>query len=122
MFDSKIKHFENNKTNSITIDYDVNNALYGENYNDSFYRAHSDAIGEVNLWRAVLLQALIDLKTKSKKRRMQPAKKDAYDFFTNKENEEAVILICECARISYGKLKRAVNEIIKSQNLHEVFR
>lgn len=119
MFELKIKHFEKNKTNSATCIQDVNNGIYRENYND---RMHKDAIGEVNLWRAVLLQALIDLKTKSKKKRMQPTKKEAYEFFTNKENEEVVILICDCARISYGKLKRAVNEIIKSQNLHEVFR
>ena len=116
---TNLKHFEKSKINFITAN-EVNKSYYGD-YAEYYRRECEDAVGEINLWRAVLLQALINLKTKSKKRRMQPAKKEAYEWFTKKENAEEVMIICECAEVSYGKVMNAVNDIVKSQKLNEVF-
>ena len=114
-----VKYQSEKKINFITAD-EVNKSYYGD-YFEYYKRECEDAVGEINLWRAVLLQALINLKTKSKKRRMQPSKKEAYDWFTKKENEEEVMVVCECAEVSFGKVKKIVQEIVKSQNLNEVF-
>ena len=99
---------------------DVESSYYGD-YLSYYEDNYKDAIGEINLWRAVLLQALIDLKTRSKKRRMQPKKKDAYDWFTKEENKEEVEIVCDCAGISYGKIQNIVNKIVRDDNLHAIF-
>ncbi len=120
MFNFKNNLLKKQNTNFIKTDA-VNSSYYGD-YIDYYKRECDDAIGEINLWRAVLLQALIDLKTKTKKKRFQPIKKEAYDWFSKKENQEEVKVICDCAGISYAKVQKVANEIIKKDHLDEIYR
>ena len=80
-----------------------------------FGRVESDnreLLGEIALWRAVLLQAFIDLKSKSKKKRNQPIIQEAKNWFLNK-NQENVIDICDMANCSYNLVKNTANDILK---------
>ena len=45
----------------------VNSSYYGE-YSSYYNSDNRELLGEIALWRAVLLQAFIDLKSKSKKK------------------------------------------------------
>lgn len=67
--------------------------------------------GEVALWRAVVLQQLIDLKSQSKKRRNQQTKKNAYNWFMREENDDDVKEICDYADYNYNDVKKIACEL-----------
>ena len=67
--------------------------------------------GEVALWRAVVLQQLIDLKSQSKKRRNQQTKKNAYNWFMRDENDDDVKEICDYADYNYNDVKKIAGEL-----------
>lgn len=67
--------------------------------------------GEVGLWRAVILQQLIDLKSQSKKRRNQQVKKNAYNWFFREENEDDILEICDYADYDYHDVKQIAHEL-----------
>ncbi len=90
---------------------DVNCSYYG-NYADYISDEYVYIGGEIALWRAVLLQSFIDLKSKSKKKRNQPFKKEAYNWFTKKENENDVREVCSYADYDYRTIKTIADEII----------
>ena len=89
---------------------DIANDLHCCIYND--YNNNSSIAGEIALWRAVLLQALIDLKSQSRKKRNQPSKKAAYNWFTKDENDADVRAVCFFARYDYKIVKQLADEII----------
>ena len=89
----------------------VNSSYYGE-YSSYYNSDNRELLGEIALWRAVLLQAFIDLKSKSKKKRNQPIIQEAKNWFLNK-NQENVIDICDMANCSYNLVKNTANDILK---------
>ena len=89
----------------------VNASYYGE-YDGCYESDNRELLGEIALWRAVLLQAFIDLKSKSKKKRNQPIIQEAKNWFLNK-NQENVIDICDMANCSYNLVKNTANDILK---------
>ena len=89
----------------------VNSSYYGD-YDGCYESDNRELLGEIALWRAVLLQAFIDLKSKSKKKRNQPIIQEAKNWFLNK-NQENVIDICDMANCSYNLVKNTANDILK---------
>lgn len=92
------------------ISNDAVNCSYYGNYTNYISDEYVHVGGEIALWRAVLLQAIIDLKSKSKKKRNQPLKKEAYNWFTNEEYE--VKAVCSYADYDYRTVKNLTNKII----------
>lgn len=89
---------------------EVNNSYYGDYY--SYEEKQFDNVaGAVALWRAVLLQAFIDLKSQSKKKRNQPIKNEAYRWF-NSANQNQVKMVCQLAKYNYNDVKKCFNKII----------
>ena len=86
---------------------------YGINVSHSCNRdaENSKIRGEVALWRAVVLQQLIDLKSQSKKRRNQQTKKNAYNWLMKEDNEDDVREICDYADYDYNDVKKIAREL-----------
>src|SRR5574344_728215 len=106
-------YFDNNFYDNSISESDVNGSYYGDytSYNE---REYSCIAGEVALWRAVLLQSLIDLKTQSKKRRNKKVKQDAIDWFTKKENKPDVMAVCRYAKYEYRQVSNFVNDFLNN--------
>lgn len=94
----------------------VNGSYYGDYY-DYEEREYENIAGEIALWRAVLLQSFIDLKTQSKKKRMQPIKYEAYKWFSATD-QEPVRIVCQLANYNYNEVKKCANEIIEQDFYH----
>lgn len=89
------------------------NASYYGNY-DTFYENNNcELLGEIALWRAVLLQAFIDLKSKSKKKRNQPIIQEAKKWFLNK-NQSDIMDVCSMANCNYNLVKNTADDILKT--------
>ena len=101
--------FNESLENCYITEKDINSSYYG-NYKDYIENNYS-INGYRALWRAVLLQALIDLKTQSKKQRNQPIKQEAYDWFNKKENEQDVKMVCYLADYNFNVVKELANEL-----------
>ena len=90
---------------------DVNNSYYGDYYSYE-EKEFENVSGEIALWRAVLLQAFVDLKSQSKKKRNKPIKQEAYKWF-NATNQQPVKVVCQLANYNYNEVKKCANEIMK---------
>lgn len=90
---------------------DVSSSYYGD-YKSFVENGYKEVLGEVGLWRAVLLQAFIDLKSLSKKRRNQKIIQEAKDWFSK---DEEVRTVCEMANYSYKSVKQLANQIIEQK-------
>ena len=99
------------ESDNFVIAKDVSSSYYGD-YKSFVENGYKEVLGEVGLWRAVLLQAFIDLKSLSKKRRNQKIIKEAKDWFSN---EEEVKTVCEMANYSYRSVKQLANQIIEQK-------
>ena len=99
--------------NNIQIS-EVNDSYYGNytEYNNNEYEYIS---GEVSLWKAVLLQAIIDLKTRSRKKRVLSTKIDAIKWFKTEENKEDVKEVCYRANYGYNHVMSLVNKILNEE-------
>ena len=91
----------------------VNSSYYGD-YDGCYESDNRELLGEIALWRAVLLQAFIDLKSKSKKKRNQPIIQEAKNWFLNK-NQNNVMDVCDMANCSYNLIKNTANDILKQE-------
>ena len=89
----------------------VNASYYGE-YNGRYESDNCELFGETALWRAVLLQAFIDMKSKSKKKRNKPIIQEAKKWFSN-EDQSDVKNICNMANCSYNLVKNTANDILQ---------
>ena len=89
----------------------MNSSYYGDYY-DYETAEYENIAGEIALWRAVLLQSFIDLKTQSNKKRMQPIKYEAYKWFSATD-QEPVRIVCQLANYNYNEVKKCANEIIE---------
>ena len=72
-------------------------------------------LGEIALWRAVLLQAFIDAKSKSKKNRNQTIIQDAKNWFLN-NNQDDVMDVCDMANCSYNLIKNTAKDLLQATN------
>ena len=99
--------------NNIQVN-DVNNSYYG-NYITYNEKENDYITGEVSLWKAVLLQAIIDLKTRSKKKRVLSTKIDAIKWFKNEENKEDVKEVCYRANYGYSYVMSFVNTFLDEE-------
>jgi len=93
----------------------VEKSYYGD-YNNYLEKNYASICGEVALWRAVLLQHLIDLRIKSKKQKYNSAKKEAYKWFMDEENKQDVKKVCEYAGYEYRKVMILAREIIENND------
>lgn len=88
-------------------------SYYGD-YTEYSRNDYATIGGEIALWRAVLLQYLIDLKIKSKKKKYNSVKKEAYKWFMCEENKNDVRKVCEYAGYEYRNVMSLVNDIINN--------
>ena len=93
----------------------VNESYYG-NYNEYLEHEHISIAGEVALWRAVLLQAFIDLKIKSTNKKYNLTKRKAYEWFKLQKNQQDVKEVCKLTGYEYRKVKQLAKEIIEQSN------
>ncbi len=105
--------FQENENEYITAD-EVNASYYGD-YSSYIDNKYKTILGEVGLWRAVLLQAFVDLKSKSKKKRNQNFIREAKEWFIKKENKNDIKQICEMAHYNYNSVHKLANDIIKER-------
>ena len=107
---------------SIGLDYNwinekmVNGSYYGD-YESYIKNEQVSIAGEIALWRAVLLQAFIDLKIKSKNKKYNFAKRKAYEWFKLPENQEDVKEVCRLSGYEYRQAIKLADEIIKNNRL-----
>ena len=84
---------------------------YGnENEENNINDYKNETRGEIALWRAVLLQAFIDLKTKSKKHVKKPVKREAIKWF--RVNKRDLMDVCVLADYDYNIVVKKAEEIM----------
>ena len=88
----------------------VNSSYYGDYYEYYVNDYKNETRGEVALWRAVLLQAFIDLKTKSKKHVKKPVKREAAKWF--RTNKRDLMDVCALADYDYRMVAKKAEEIL----------
>lgn len=92
----------------------VSASYYGE-YDTCYESDNRELLGEIALWRAVLLQAFIDAKSKSKKKRNQTIIQDAKNWFLN-NNQDDVMDVCDMANCSYNLIKNTAKDLLQATN------
>lgn len=81
-------------------------------YDNEYYETMPLARGEVSLWRAVVMQALIDCHTMSKRTEDQRARRDGFSWFCKKNPD--FIKVCEHANMEPDYvLRRAKDAILR---------
>ena len=88
----------------------VNSSYYGDYYEYYVNDYKNETRGEIALWRAVLLQAFIDLKTKSKKHVKKPVKREAIKWF--RVNKRDLMDVCVLADYDYNIVVKKAEEIM----------
>ena len=68
---------------------------------------------ELSLWRAVLIQALADLRLPNSNERYRLWRKQATEWFI--EADEDFIMVCECANLSPQYIRKMAYDIIAKQ-------
>ena len=91
-------------------------------YYDNYYEGASNSLlddnstslapGEIAMWRAVLLQKTIDLKSKSKKRENIKIQESAKKWFQEKTNQEMIKNICDISELNYSHFNKKIIEIL----------
>ena len=109
----ELQLFTNSQEQHITEDM-MNCSYYGD-YTEYAKNEYSAIAGEVALWRAVLLQAFIDLKVKSKNKKYDHARRKAYEWFKLPKNQQDVKEVCNMAGYEYRKVQQLADEIIEMQ-------
>ena len=97
------------ENNIISLD-SVNSSYYGDYYEYYVNDYKNETRGEIALWRAVLLQAFIDLKTKSKKHVKKPIKREAVKWF--RANKRDLMDVCALADYDYHMVAKKAEEIL----------
>ncbi|MEM6823013.1 MAG: hypothetical protein AAF558_13870 [Verrucomicrobiota bacterium] len=69
--------------------------------------------GVTSLWRAVLVQVIIDAKTKAKCREQRKAKAEALAWLSQPEEGSDFALICDLAGLSPSATRKAVKQIMR---------
>ena len=100
----------NSAENGIISLENVNSSYYGDYYEYYVNDYKNETRGEVALWRAVLLQAFIDLKTKSKKHVKKPVKREAVKWF--RANKRDLMDVCALADYDYRMVVKKAEEIL----------
>ena len=95
--------------NIISLD-SVNSSYYGDYYEYYVNDYKNETRGEIALWRAVLLQAFIDLTTKSKKHVKKPIKREAVKWF--RANKRDLMDVCALADYDYHMVAKKAEEIL----------
>jgi len=100
----------NSTENGVISLENVNSSYYGD-YHEYYVNDYkNETKGEVALWRAVLLQAFIDLKTKSKKHVKKPVKREAVKWF--RANKRDLMDVCALADYDYRMVVKKAEEIM----------
>ena len=101
----------NSSENGIISLENINSSYYGDYYEYYVNDYENETKGEVALWRAVLLQAFIDLKTKSKKHVKKPIKREAAKWF--RVNKQDLIDVCALADYDYHMVAKKADKVMK---------
>lgn len=104
------EEISNAHENNIISLENVNCSYYGDYYEYYVNDYKNETRGEVALWRAVLLQAFIDLKTKSKKHVKKPVKREAAKWF--RTNKRDLMDVCALADYDYRMVAKKAEEIL----------
>lgn len=102
----------NSAENNLISLENVNSSYYGDYYEYYVNDYKNEIRGEIALWRAVLLQAFIDLKTKSKKHVKKPVKREAVKWF--RVNKRDLMDVCVLADYDYNMVVRKAEEILRA--------
>ena len=100
----------NSTENDLISLENVNSSYYGDYYEYYVNDYKNETRGEIALWRAVLLQAFIDLKTKSKKHVKKPVKREAIKWF--RVNKRDLMDVCVLADYDYNIVVKKAEEIM----------
>ena len=100
----------NSAENDLISLENVNSSYYGDYYEYYVNDYKNETRGEIALWRAVLLQAFIDLKTKSKKHVKKPVKREAIKWF--RANRRDLMDVCVLADYDYNIVVKKAEEIM----------
>lgn len=100
----------NSAENDLISLENVNSSYYGDYYEYYVNDYKNETRGEIALWRAVLLQAFIDLKTKSKKHVKKPVKREAIKWF--RVNKRDLMDVCVLADYDYNIVVKKAEEIM----------
>ena len=106
------------ENNIISLD-NINSSYYGDYYEYYVNDYKNETKGEVALWRAVLLQAFIDLKTKSKKHIKKPIKREATKWF--RTNKQDLMNVCALADYDYCIVAKKAEEILNENTANKIF-
>ena len=106
------------ENNIISLD-NINSSYYGDYYEYYVNDYENETKGEVALWRAVLLQAFIDLKTKSKKHIKKPIKREATKWF--RTNKQDLMNVCALADYDYCMVAKKAEEILNENTANKIF-
>ena len=109
----------NSAENGIISLDSVNSSYYGDYYEYYVNDYKNETRGEVALWRAVLLQAFIDLKTKSKKHVKKPVKREAVKWF--RANKRDLMDVCALADYDYRMVAKKAEEILNENTANKIF-
>ena len=104
------EEISNAHENDIISLENVNSSYYGDYYEYYVNDYKNETRGEVALWRAVLLQAFIDLKTKSKKHVKKPVKREAAKWF--RTNKRDLMDVCALVDYDYRMVAKKAEEIL----------
>ena len=109
----------NSAENDLISLENVNSSYYGDYYEYYVNDYKNETKGEVALWRAVLLQAFIDLKTKSKKHIKKPIKREATKWF--RTNKQDLMDVCALADYDYCMVAKKAEEILNENTANKIF-
>ena len=105
-----VEEISNASDNNIISLDSINSSYYGDYYEYYVNDYKNETRGEIALWRAVLLQAFIDLKTKSKKHVKKPVKREAVKWF--RANKRDLMDVCALADYDYHMVAKKAEEIL----------
>lgn len=88
----------------------TDNFLDIDYYDNEYYENIPWASGEVSLWRGVIMQALIDCYTMSKRTEDQNARRDAFGWFSKKNHD--FVTVCNYANMEVDYVLRKAKEAI----------
>ncbi len=107
--------FNEINTDCFFLDDSINDSYHG-NCLDFNEENQSNTIGEIRLWRAVLLQMFVDLKVKSNNKKYNFSKRKAYEWFKLPKNNEDLKEVCRLSGYEYRKVKMMADEIIEQNS------
>lgn len=109
----------NSEKKNNTLSEEINSFYYGDYKNEFESDEFQEIRSYISLFRAAILQALIDIKSKSKRTELHIAKNNAINWFTEDAYKEDFEQVCQYANLQSKMVKLEFNKFIndKKNNL-----